>query len=412
MDKRTPKLRRVTFTLVLVTAILIVVAALFSIIANGGKTVFYIKPTEIRPLDNPYMGYASTNPETASDLTYVEVTWAELEPVEGDLDFEGIEEKYNFNMLRAAGKRIVFKLISDRPTDTDHIDIPEWLYDRTTGEHYDNETGKGFSPDYSNLNFMRTHERTITALGKKYGGDDFFAFIEIGSVGHDGNFKVSDEIDITIDRYLLENYIEDYINSFKNSVLLTPGEGYFTEEYGLGEYNPDIADGFDGFTPGKVFGAHIHDDSDYTAATMNIGLSYLVSDSRPSDVVLSNVGYVLKVTEAFAWADDETQSVSVNMTFANSGNAAFPTDKEPVLYVVNSRGNILVKFPLELNLSSIKPGTQASVEETIVLSSFKNERSFRLCVGVQDALTDEPNVVFAMENEIVPFVYNFGNVIL
>jgi hypothetical protein len=411
MDNKLPKIRRITFFVVLSVAVLIVLAALFSMLVYGDKTVLYIKPTDLHPLDNPYMGYVSTSTETDAKLTYIELTWAELEPAEGFFDFDGIKAKYKFDELRAKGTRVVLRFICDRPGETDHIDIPEWLYARTPGEHYDNAYGKGFSPDYSDMNFMKAHNLAITALGKEYGGDDFFTYIEIGSVGHNGTFKVSDEIDISIDNYLLENYVEDYINVFKNSILLTPGSSYFTEEYGLGEYNPNIADGFDEFNKGSVFGAHILDKkSDYSAVLDGRGLSFLVSDSRPSDAELSKVGYVLKVTEANASLDKESDNLTINMTFENSGAAAFPEDRLPVLYFINSRGKIIVKFPLSLHLDTIAPGQQVNVEKTVNLSAFTNERTLRLCVGVQDAITEEPFVAFGMEDELQPYLYNFGSV--
>jgi hypothetical protein len=411
MGNKLPKIRRITFTVTVIIAVIIVLSALFALITHGGETVFYIKPNDLHPLDNPYMGYVSTDVKTPTDLTYIELTWAEFEPKEGRYDFEGFEYRINYEELRSSGKRVVFRFLSDRPGQEEHMDIPEWLYDIAGGEYYDNEYGKGFSPNYASLKFMQYHQKTIAALGDRYGSDDFFAFIEIGSVGHNGNFEVSDDIDISIDKYVLENYVEDYLDNFKNSILLTPGSSYFTEEYGLGEYIPDLSYGFGDFTKNRVYGAHIIDtSSDYAAALDGKGISYLVSESRPSDETLSKIGYVLKVIEASAITDTETGDLTADITFTNSGTAPFPAKEQPVLYVVNSRGKVLVKFPLSLDLDTIRPGEQISVSKTINLSAFSNERTFRLCVGVQDSITNEPFVTFAMEDELLPMVYYFGSV--
>jgi hypothetical protein len=411
MGNKLPKIRRITFIITVVLAVVVVLSALFSIITHGGKTVFYIKPNNLYPLDNPYMGYVSTDVKNPSELTYIELTWAEFEPVEGNFDFEGFEKRISYEALKASGKRIVFRFLSDRPGTEEHMDIPAWLKDMAGGEYYDNEIGKGFSPNYSNMRFMQYHQKAIQALANRYGADDFFAYIEIGSVGHNGNFEVSDDIDISIDKYLLENYVEDYIDSFKNSILLTPGSSYFTEEYGLGEYMPDISDDFDDFTANRVYGAHIADSTiDYTVVLDGKHISYLVSDTRPSDKMLSKVGYVLKVVDASAYADNETGDLTVDMTFVNNGSASFPAKEQPVLYMVNSRSKVLAKFPLDIDLDTIAPGEQVIVSKTVNLSSFSNERTFRLCVGVQDSITDDAFVAFAMEDELLPFIYNFGSV--
>ncbi|MDR0946619.1 MAG: hypothetical protein LBM87_02580 [Ruminococcus sp.] len=411
MGNKIPKIRRIIFFTSLSIAFIIICAAIISVFTAGGKTIFYIKPNEFHPLRNPLMGYAATNHISGSDLVYVEVTWAELEPSEGVYDFKGINAKYELNLLKLAGKRIVFRFLSDRPGDTEHMDIPLWLYEQIDGEYYDNEYGKGFSPDYDNIKLMKHHENAIKALSDEYGSDNFFAYIEIGSVGHNGSFETSDEISAGIDKYILENYVEDYINNFKHSILLTPGYSYFTEEYGLGEYNPNIEDGFSDFSDNKCFGAHILKEStDYSGLINGNHLSYIVSDFSLPEETYENVGYLLKVTEAYAESDRTTGELTVSMTFSSEGAAAFPADWEPVLYIVNSRGKTLVKFPLNLPLNSIEPGKTAEVKKTINLAAFSNEYTFRLCVGVQDPITDKPCVAFAMDGEISENIFNFGSV--
>jgi hypothetical protein len=411
MGNKIPKIRRTVFTITLSVALIIIIFAIFSIMTDGGKSVFYIKPNNLHPTRNPLMGYASTNADNNSDLVYVEITWAEFEPSEGVFDFSGINDKYRLDELKDAGKRIIFRFVSDRPTEIDHIDIPLWLYEQVDGEHYDNDYGKGFSPNYDNITFMKYHENAMKALSDEYGGDDFFAYIELGSIGHNGSFEISDEISSGIDKYIIENYVEDYINNFKHSILLTPGYTYFTEEYGLGEYNPNIADGFANFTDNNIFGAHIVDENaDNFALLHGRRLSYVVSDYGVPESALEDVGYVLKVTEANADADRSTGDLTVNLTFSNEGAAAFPQKWQPMLYILNSRGKTLVKFPLDLDLNTIEPGTTAAIQKTMNLAAFSNEKTFKLCVGVQDPMTNQPCVAFAMDDEISKYIYNFGSV--
>jgi hypothetical protein len=110
---------------------------------------------DVTPLNNPYIGYA---PEAGYSalcekyrLVYLNLLWSELEPDEGQYNWDVIEEKYNLKRWRREGKNLVLRFVCDIPSKEEHMDIPQWLYDKTgDGEFYDIEYGKGYSPDYSN----------------------------------------------------------------------------------------------------------------------------------------------------------------------------------------------------------------------------------------------------------------------
>ncbi|HOK68254.1 MAG TPA: hypothetical protein PKV51_01885 [Bacillota bacterium] len=142
------------------------------------KTVSFEQSGEV--VVNPMTGFApiAENTKVAEkySLVYVDVTWRELEPEEGVFAFEEIDRSNHLERWRADGKRVVFRFVLDKPGSEAHMDIPDWLYEKTggAGYAYDHEYGKGFSPDYTHPDVIEGHAKAIRALGAYYGKDVFF----------------------------------------------------------------------------------------------------------------------------------------------------------------------------------------------------------------------------------------------
>lgn len=73
------------------------------------------------------------------------------------------------------------------------MDIPEWLYEKTdqAGTWYDVEFGKGFSPDYNKEQFIAYHRKAVEAMGEHWGQDGLISYIELGDLGHWGEWHVN-----------------------------------------------------------------------------------------------------------------------------------------------------------------------------------------------------------------------------
>lgn len=212
-------------------------------------------------LYNPFIGFAPNADyiDAVGDnrLVYVDVTWRELEPEQGVYDFASIYEENNLGRWRKEGKNVVFRFVCDNPSDEEHMDIPDWLYELThDGCFYDNEYGRGYSPDYANQSFIEYHSRAIEALGEEFGGDSFFCYIELGSVGHWGEWHVRYDVDKVyenaydsgetgmgagIDRLpgwdILSQYVTPYIKAFPKAKLLMRRPFPAVSQMGLGVYN-------------------------------------------------------------------------------------------------------------------------------------------------------------------------------
>ena len=104
-------------------------------------------------------------------LLYMDITWAELEPVEGQFAWDAIDAENQVARWQAEGKHMVLRFVCDIPGNSRHMDIPEWLYEKTghAGKWYDTAFGKGFAPDYSNEQFLAAHKKAVKAFGEHYG---------------------------------------------------------------------------------------------------------------------------------------------------------------------------------------------------------------------------------------------------
>lgn len=195
-----------------------------SVFGSGKKITFKRDDSYIL---NPYIGYAPDAGHVAfcesASLVYMNLLWSELEPEEGIYNWDYIEQTYNLERWRSEGKNLVLRFVCDIPTKQEHMDIPQWLYDKTgDGEFYDIEYGKGYCPDYNNEVFIEEHRRVIAEIGRHFSGDAFLSYVELGSLGHWGEWHTYypaglPRIPVTSVR---EKYVRAYEESFPYAKLL------------------------------------------------------------------------------------------------------------------------------------------------------------------------------------------------
>ena len=194
---------------------------------------------------NPLMGYAPSawHDQVSEDISllYMDITWAELEPEEGVYDWNAIEEENQTKRWKEEGKHLILRFVCDIPGDEKHMDIPQWLYEKTgeDGTWYDGEYGKGYSPDYNNKIFIEEHEMAVKALGEHFGKDGLISYIELGSLGHWGEWHVNYSEGITrIPKESVRNqYVLPWLEAFPGTPMLMRRPFHIAEDYGMGLYN-------------------------------------------------------------------------------------------------------------------------------------------------------------------------------
>jgi hypothetical protein len=197
-------------------------------------------------LNNPFMGMAPpalNGPyQHPHRLVYMVLTWNELESEKGKYDFTAIERKYKLNEWYQQGVKVIIRFVLDYSTDKIHKDIPDWLYEeiKRDGIWYDEEVGKGFSPNYDNAVLIKRHAEVIEALGNQYNKDPRVAFIALGSLGHWGEWHTFSNEKITIPFPKLATsdiYVEQYLKAFPDKRLLMRRPHAIAKENGIGLYN-------------------------------------------------------------------------------------------------------------------------------------------------------------------------------
>lgn len=417
--------------------------------SKWNKTVTFEKSEEV--LINPLIGYAPVAPYTEVaekySLVYLDLTWREFEPEENEYDFAGIDEENKLEKWRSEGKRVVFRFILDKPRDYTHMDIPDWLYEKTggAGYTYDNSYGKGFSPDYGNEIIIKAHEKTIKALGDYYGKDDFFAYIQLGSLGHWGEWHV--KYDSGIPRLPFEEvrdrYIMPYITAFPNSRIMMRRPFTPVKTYGFGVYNDmtgheeSTLDWLDWIENGGAYTQTGEEKAIFAVPeiwnrapvggefTSSISMDWMlryhleetlelvrkshmtfIGPKMPEKDVygdgpgelLKNIGYRFRIQKANFRASFNGKNMKVTLDWINDGVCPIYWDWYAYVYLLDEENKVLEKQQVDIKLTKLLSGKAYRTYSSINLEQTTG-KIFKICIGIVDPITEQPAIKFAMEGE-------------
>lgn len=412
------------------------------------KTVKEYKESQTT-FGNPLMGYARNAwyNDVSEDISllYVDITWAELEPEEGVYAWEAIEEKNQFARWKKEGKHLVLRFVCDIPGNTEHMDIPEWLYEKSgkAGKWYDGEYGKGFAPDYENSTIISCHEQAVKALGARFGQDGLISYIELGSLGHWGEWHVNygEGIQRIPGEEIREKYILPWVEAFPDAMILMRRPFAAAKKYGFGLYNDMTGhpqgthSWFDWINNGgdydqtgeknaivsmRDFWKTAPSGGEFTSSLsmeemMDTNLSETVELIREAHTtflgpkipdedyadeykeVLKNMGYRLWISKAEI--KSTRNSSHLELTWENSGVAPLYKDWPVYVYIEDDTGKLVEKRKIPMEISSVLPGEKKVTSimlETDRLNSLL-EKGYRLAVGIEDPMTETLSVRFAME---------------
>lgn len=398
------------------------------------KTLSFSATDEV--LQVPYSGYAPDGRSESlcknASLVYVEVTLKEIEPKENVFDFSSIEKKYHIKKWKAQGKHMVLRLVLDRPANKAHRDIPNWLYKKTAdGTDYDNAYGKGYCPDYSNRVLLAAHKKAVSALASWAEKDGFAAYVEIGSLGHWGEWHILKK-DKTLPRFpnkkVQKAYVKAYTNAFKKAKLLMR-RTFSVLPRGAGVYNdmtgdPDdtkewlswIAHGGTFEQTGETLIAkakiwnHAPVGGEFTSGTpmkKMMGSSYKITKKlvrsshmtfigpmvpgekklnrtakKNSRDLLRYVGPRYRVSKARFSGGSRTSYVTLTLT--NDGTCPVYFEKEKLVLYVKEKNRKWKRIVTNLNLTSISQNEKKTIKIKLHLSNQKL-RSSTIKVGIETA---------------------------
>lgn len=398
---------------------------------------------------NPLMGYAPVaGCDNISDdvtLLYVDISWREWEPEKGKYDIEAIIDDNQLERWRAEGRHIVLRFMCDKPDDERHMDIPDWLYDEIGGQGtwYDISYGQGFAPDYNNALMIEYHRLAVEALGEALGEDGFVAYVQLGSLGHWGEWHVdyNSGIQRMPPEAVRDEYIRPWIAAFPHARILMRRPFNAAVTYGFGLYNDMTghAEDTERWLSWIANGGEYSQTGEETALspmhepwnTAPIGgeltssmpmeqlmvsdleqLLELVERSHMTFIgpkvaeaefhdgyyaLLDRLGYRIAVTEA--GLEQTNSGVTLTLTWENFGAAPLYQDWPVNIYVCHEDGSVIETVQTRLQLSSLVPGITHTETVTLHTEGLLQGAlpAYTICVGIVDPMTGENAVRLAMQ---------------
>lgn len=426
--------------------------ALVSIRGGGVNAAAAFSAGE-KPLTNPLKGFVAWGENYRDDpwvtLAYVPVYWRELEPEPGVYDFAALEERCHFDRWEQSGVRLILRVVADEPGQAAHMDIPQWLYDAMEGDGdwYDGDYGKGFSPNYENEVFRRAHRELVAALAERYAQDPRLAFVQLGSLGHWGEWHVDTGAGIRSfpTQSVTDGYVRDYLACFDAGRLLLRRPYAIGAKEGMGLYNDAFAspetheqwlgwietgytsdqngedlDGMPGFWRQAPSGGELasyaepawYFSSRQFAVTLDLvrrsHTSFLGpkapkredlgdTERQNAERLLQELGYSLGVRLCRV-AGDLTDGLRVQLVWQNTGVAPLYADWPLQFELRDAQGITRWQGRASGCFSQWGPGEHAHTL-TIAAGADLDPGRYTLYMGIVDPLTDAPGVALQMQTE-------------
>ena len=441
----------------LVICLIIITSGLYAIFVylntrNTGTKFEYTLSD--KSFGNPLMGYVpSAEEKTVSEdvhLVYVDITWKELEPKKGHYNWETIEESNQFKRWKKEGKQVVLRFLLDYPGKSSHKDIPDWLGNEISdlGDAYNTSYGKGFSPNYQNKLLRKYYKEAVTAMGQRWGNDDFIAYIELGGLGHWGEWHVHSDAGIRQlpRKEVRKDYIAPFQPAFPKAKILMrrPFDTGLEGDFGI--YN----DVFGDKSATKTWLNWIQNGGSYDqtqeqaalkampkawekapiggeltssqsmSTLLGNNLDELTEEAKAAHLtflgpkvaedigdgqaaykkLLKNMGYRLWVSGLKISKGESKVEITLNLE--NSGVAPLYGDWPVVLYLCNTNGKVLQAQQLECRLSELLPDQTTEVKASF---AYSKDQNYQVKLGILSPMTQVPSVHFAMngfEGEVMP----------
>ncbi|MDP1385830.1 DUF4832 domain-containing protein [Streptococcus anginosus] len=405
-----------------------------------------------KALSNPLMGYAPSarESEVSRDiqLVYMDVTWKELEPQKGVYAWKILEEKNQLKRWLKEGKHVVLRFVLDYPQAISHEDIPSWLIKEMSdpGDRYISSYGKGFSPNYEDKKLIHYYEKAVTEMGRRWANSGQISFIELGALGHWGEWHVNDEANIRKlpEAAIREKYITPWIDAFPEANILMRRPFAAAKKYGFGLYNDVVGDE----ESKKVWLNWIQSGGDYDQENAKNGLvpmpdawqtapiggeltssatmktlmgkklkqiikelqeshttflgpkiaEMIDNDDSSYNELLKNMGYRLWIPQMTLTSSKKFTQLSI--TFANKGVAPFYRNWKVKIYVFDRMGAIIESKTVPIDLTKISPNKEQKVQISLSTANVTGEgNGCKIALGIVSPLTKKPAVHFANKGQ-------------
>ena len=194
---------------------------------------------QIDDMPNPGRGWTTFNSFNSgysnryypnSTIAYFRLTWRQLEAKEGEIAFDLIDQAIEQCMMQ--DQKLALRIMPES-YGFSGTGIPEWLINAgVQGVWYrDRNDSLIFMPDFDDPLYLNHVERVIKALGGRYDGEPHLDHIDIGFVGHWGEWHICHADDHGATMPTFENakkYIDWHLQAFAHTPVMaligSPGE--------------------------------------------------------------------------------------------------------------------------------------------------------------------------------------------
>lgn len=410
-------------------------AILLAILAGsqGARTVDL--PAGPGPLENPLKGYASYSGAGVThyfpaSMAYVDASWRELEPREGDYQFAAWEQtKWDENL--AKGKHIVFRVWMDYPGQP--TGVPQWLIDQGVKMTPYTDFGGGKSPDYENPKLKTALLRLIKKLGERYDSNPRVAFVQVGLLGHWGEFHTYPRAELFASEATQKQVVSALQTAFPHKKLMgrnpsypslqLPGMGFHDDMIPEDTLPPEDWKFLPALRAGHMDGnwqtAPTGGEMVPGAAAKWLGDGWMDTQKAVREAHFSWIGpycpaMVAPRDDSFRHHAEELirmlayefrlakltlpaalqagKPANVAIEGVNQGVAPFyyPWSLETVL--LDQKGNVVAKAPSTVDIRKWQPGP---FRFTASIPTQVTPGQYRLALGILDPWTGKPSIAFA-----------------
>lgn len=440
------------------------VILLFFIYKNTNKNIIYKPKISNEVLINPFMGWA---PDAKykdyiqpHSLVYANLYWSDLEPSKGNYDFKNIEEKFNFDYWKSKNIKMIIRIVLDYPNKENSMQIPKWLYDEIDGDGvwYDISYGKGFSPNYENKTLIYYHEKLIKALGERYNSSSEIAFIELGSIGHWGEWHTYEDDKIKLkfpDESSANEYVKPYLQYFPNKIMMMRRPFKIAKQNNFGLFNDMIGDknSTDKFLywvnngyynellktdepEMKDFWKSAPSGGEFAYGDQNINYfkkfsieaiidqlkslhTTFIGPNCPADKdnkykesydrILNTIGYKFVIEESKYFKSNFTNKINIKLKIKNKGIAPFYFNWPVEFVLIDKENNIKNKTLLKEDIRNWLPG-ENDINANIELDKNLEKGEYTIALDILDPSTKKASIKFGNDEEVLLNYFKIGSI--
>lgn len=323
----------------------------------SSETVTVSLPPGPGPIENPLKGCCQypnlPTPWGKASMVFHYASWKALEPSEGAYALDAWEADA-WNQPEHADKHVVLRVFIDYPRR--ESGLPDWMTAKgVTQKPYDDHGG-GMSPDYDHPAMLAGMKRLISVLGERYNANPRVAFIQLGMLGHWGEWHTYPRNELFASAETQREVIDTFRQAFPDKHLMArTADGYAGTLAWMGYHDDmfpqDTDNGRDWSFLAKIRGA-----------------------GRDQNWLIAPIGGEMVPGEAKKWLTDEfatTMQMVERSHFSWIGPYGPLHTMEPTPELVQNYESLIRRMGYEFRLSHFRHPREIRIDDSRLQATFR-----------------------------------------